>query len=45
MNKIIRTEYNSPQTTVYTLSVLSVMCASQSAASIQSFIEDAELVW
>ncbi len=45
MNKIIRTEYNAPKTTIFVLSTLSVMCASQRGTSVETFEEDAEVVW
>ena len=44
MNKIIRTEYNAPKTTIFVLSTLSVMCASQ-RTTVESFVEDDEYGW
>lgn len=45
MNKTIKMEYDTPMTTIYALSGLSVICASQKAALIESFTEDQELEW
>lgn len=44
MNKIIKMEYAAPETTIYSLSLFSVICASK-GASVESFTEDDELVW
>lgn len=45
MNKIFRVEYNTPKTTIYIVSALSVICTSQKATSVETFEEDAELQW
>ncbi|MBO7604510.1 MAG: hypothetical protein J6S97_08885 [Bacteroidales bacterium] len=44
MKEIIRAEYYTPKTTVYIVSVYSVICVSQ-RPSVESFEEDDELVW
>ena len=45
MNKIIKMEYEAPETTILILSENSMICASPNGTSVESFTEDSELVW